>query len=177
MISNMVKNFKSHGDGKFTIKDFRKKGRNVIFEKNVLIFHPENILIGNNVYIGHNTILKSYFKGLITIEDNTWIGQNSFLHGGGEIFIGKNVGIGPSVNIITSYHDIKNIKKFITNNKLIFSKVTIGEGSDIGIGCTILPGIKIGKQCMIGANSLVNKNIPDNYLAAGNPIKLIRKLK
>ena len=173
----MAKKFQSHGNGNFKIKDFKKKGKNIVIEKNVLVFHPTNIHLGSNIYIGHNTILKSYYKGLISIEDNSWIGQNCFMHGAGKIFIGKNVGFGPSVNIISSYHDLKNIRKFITDNKLIFKEVIIGDGSDIGIGVTILPGVKIGKGCMIGANSLVNKNIPNNYLAVGNPIKLIRKLK
>ena len=173
----MPKKFISHGNGKFKIKDFNKKGKNIIIENNVLVFHPNRIHLGNNIYIGHNTILKSYHRGIISIEDNSWIGQNCFIHGAGKIFIGKNVGIGPSVNIISSYHYLNNVKKYITDNKLIFKEVIIGDGSDIGIGVTILPGVKIGKRCMIGANSLVNKNIPNNYIAAGNPIKLIRKLK
>lgn len=173
----MVKKYKSHGNGSFKKKDLKIKGKNIIIEKNVLIFHPEKIHLGNNIYIGHNTLLKSYYKGLISIEDNSWIGQNCFIHGAGRIFIGKNVGIGPSVNIISSYHDLKNIKKSITNNKLLFKEIIIGDGSDIGVGATILPGVKIGKECMIGANSLVNKNVPNNYLAAGNPLRLIRKLK
>ncbi len=173
----MVKKYKSHGNGNFKIKDFKIKGKNLIIEKNVLIFHPEKIYFGSNIYIGHNTILKSYYKGLISIDDNSWIGQNCFMHGAGNIIIGKNVGIAPSVNIISSYHDLKNSTKSIIDNNLIFKEVKIGNGSDIGIGVTILPGAKIGKGCMIGANSLVNKNVPDNYLAAGNPLKLIKKLK
>ena len=106
----MPKKFISHGNGKFKIKDFNKKGKNIIIENNVLVFHPNRIHLGNNIYIGHNTILKSYHRGIISIEDNSWIGQNCFIHGAGKIFIGKNVGIGPSVNIISSYHYLNNVK-------------------------------------------------------------------
>lgn len=51
---------KSHGSG-LSPWNFRKLGENVIIENGVLIFHPENISIGDNVYIGHNTILKGYY--------------------------------------------------------------------------------------------------------------------
>ena len=51
---------KSHGSGKFTKKSFAALGANVVFEAGVLVFHPENIKIGNHVYIGHYTILKGY---------------------------------------------------------------------------------------------------------------------
>src|SRR5688572_18835444 len=94
----------SHGTGKFNSGDFKAIGENVIFEKGVLVFHPETIELGNNIYIGHNTILKGYYKNLLIIGNNTWIGQGSYFHSAGGIKIGNNVGIGPSVKILTSYH-------------------------------------------------------------------------
>lgn len=48
---------KSHGNGEFTIEQFKKIGNNVIFEKGVLVFHPENIELGDDIYIGHQAIL------------------------------------------------------------------------------------------------------------------------
>ena len=176
MKKNISNIYKSHGNGKFLKKNFLEIGKNVVFEKGALVFHPENIKIGNNVYVGHYAILKSYFNGSINIGDNSWIGQKVFIHGGGNINIGKYVGIGPGVNIISSFHDY-NDSKYIIKNKIIFKKVNIGNGTDIGVSSTILPGVSIGQNCMIGAGSLVNKNIPSGYLAVGNPIKLIRKIK
>ena len=69
---------KSHGNGHFELSQFKGFGENVILEDKVLVFHPENITIGNNVYIGHNTILKSDYHNEMVIEDGTWIGQNFF---------------------------------------------------------------------------------------------------
>lgn len=80
---------KSHGSGEFKPEDFRKLGKGVIFEKGVLVFHPENIEIGDNVYIGHYTILKGYYKNLMIIDNHTWIGQQCFLHSAGGLSIGK----------------------------------------------------------------------------------------
>ena len=53
---------KSHGDGKFLPSEFAGLGRNVVFEKGALVFHPENIEIGDDVYIGHQVILKGWHK-------------------------------------------------------------------------------------------------------------------
>ena len=82
--------FKSHGNGQFENVDFKNIGENIVFEEGVLIFHPENITIENNVYIGHNTIIKAYFKGDFIIGEGTWIGQQCFFHSAGNITIGKN---------------------------------------------------------------------------------------
>ena len=176
----MIKNnkiIKSHGDGKFQKNDFAKIGENTIIERGVLIFHPENIELGCNVYVGHNTILKGYYKNKITIGNGTWIGQQCFFHSAGGINIGKNVGIGPKVTILTSCHPNKNIKIPIIHSGLIFGKVIIENDSDIGAGVIILPGIKIGKGVQVGAGAVVTKNIPSFEVWAGIPAKFLKKRK
>ena len=65
----------------------------------------------------------------------------------------------------------------ISPNSTLCGNVHVGEGTWIGAGTTILPGVKIGKWCTIGAGSVVSKNIPDYALAAGNRCKIIKKLK
>jgi len=168
--------YRSHGSGKFKRKDFKKIGDNVIFEEGVLVFHPENIEIGNNVYVGHNTILKGYYKSEMIIDNHTWIGQSCFLHSAGGIRIGKAVGIGPMVKILTSVHkDDGELSKPILFNDLEFGEVIIEDGCDIGIGSIILPGIKIGVGSIVGAGSVVTKDVPAYSVAVGNPARVIRK--
>lgn len=166
---------KTHGDGNFILSDFKKIGKNVIFEKNVLVFHPENIEIGDNVYIGHNTILKGYYNNEMIIGDHTWIGQSCFFHSAGGIYIGKAVGIGPMVKIISSVHKEEEIMKPIMFSKLNYNKVIIGDGSDIGVGSIILPGVNIGEGSQIGAGSVVTKDVEPFSVVAGVPAKLLRR--
>lgn len=168
----MPKQYQSHGSGEFAPEQLKKIGANVIFEKGVLIFHPENIELGNNIYIGHNSILKGYHKNSMSIGDNTWIGQTCYFHSAGGIKIGKNVGIGPSVKILTSYHTEQGIEKPILFSDLQFEEVVIEDDADIGIGTIILPGIRIGKGVQIGAGSIVTKDIPDYAVAFGAPAKV-----
>jgi acetyltransferase-like isoleucine patch superfamily enzyme len=169
------KKYSSHGDGKFYIEQFENIGFNIIFESGVLVFHPENISISDNVYIGHNTILKGYYKNKIRIGKNTWIGQGCFIHGAGGVRIGNSVGIGPMVKIITSNHsDSVDLDIPIMSNELVFNEVVIEDNCDIGVNTTILPGVKIGKGSIIGAGSVVTKDVPVFTIAAGVPARIIR---
>ena len=82
-----MRKFKTHGDGAFELDEFKKLGENIIFEPGVLIWHPETISLGRNVYVGHRAMVKGYPEGHITIGDHVWIGQNVFMHGAGGITI------------------------------------------------------------------------------------------
>ena len=90
---------RSHGTGEFAREQLASCGPDCVFERDVMIFHPENVHLGRNVYVGHRTILKGYYVNAMHIGDETWIGQMCFFHSAGGIHIGARVGIGPSVTI------------------------------------------------------------------------------
>jgi len=161
----------SHGNGTFEIEDFKEIGENVIIEKGTLVFHPGRIKLHDNIYIGHYSILKGYYKNIMEIGEGTWIGQYCFLHSAGGLKIGKAVGIGPYVKILTSSHKEENNNIPVLHNPLEFKEVIIEDGVDIGIGSIILPGIKIGEGAIIGAGSVVTKDIPDAEIWYGNPAR------
>ncbi|HRV93993.1 MAG TPA: acyltransferase [Anaerolineae bacterium] len=168
------KYMRSHGTGEFKLSDFRSLGNGVIFEPGVLVFHPENIEIGENVYIGHNTILKGYYQNNMVIGSGTWIGQQCFFHSAGGLTIGENVGIGPAVKIITSSHAEEGGDKPILHSPIEFAPVIIEDDSDIGVGVIILPGVTIGRGVQVGAGAVVSKDLPDYAVASGVPARVIR---
>lgn len=175
MNSNSGNKFNTHGDGIFRLEDFHSIGENVIFEAGVLVFHPENIEIGNNVYIGHNSILKGYHKNRMSIGDNTWIGQNCFFHSAGNLRIGNNVGIAPCVKILTSVHSENPVSNPVIQNDLIMQQVLIENNCDIGLGAILLPGIKIGEGAIVGAGSVVVNDVEPDTVVAGSPAKFLRR--
>lgn len=88
-----------------------------------------------------------------------------------DIWIGNNVRVGANTIITdTDWHsnDYRVMKP---------KKVIIEDNVWIGVNCTILKGVKIGKNTVIGANSLVLKDIPENVVAGGNPCKIIKQLQ
>lgn len=168
-----MKDYKTHGDGQFSLDQFGQVGKNVVLEKDIKVFHPENIFLEDNVYVGHNTILKGYYKNKMIIKSNTWIGQNCFFHSAGGIEIGYSVGIAPCVKILTSAHD--GDASPVLCQPLKFGKVVLKDGCDIGVGAIILPGVTIGEGTIIGAGAVVTKSIPDHCVAVGVPAKIIKK--
>lgn len=171
----LYKYWKSEGNGKVDKKILKCCGNNVVIEDGVRIFHPENIEIGDNVYIGHDTILKGYYKSILKISSNTWIGQQCFIHGAGGVTIGSEVGIGPGVKIHAAKHQVFNEENSILFSNLEFFPIIISDNCNIGIGAVILPGVTIGNGSKIGANAVVNKNIPENSIAVGIPARVIKK--
>jgi acetyltransferase-like isoleucine patch superfamily enzyme len=165
----------SHGNGIASISEFANYGEGVVLESGVLVFHPENILIGNHVYVGHQTILKGYFRNQLVIGEGTWIGQQCFLHAAGGIVIGRSVGIGPGVKIITSVHDLSDRDVPVIDAALQFHGVVIGDGADIGTGAILLPGVSVGEGAVIGAGALVRENAEPYAIYAGVPARIIRK--
>lgn len=113
---------------------------------------------GFNVYFGDN----SYANFNLTILDE------------GPVRIGKNVMIGPNVQLLTACHPIVAEER---NSYIEYTKaIEIKDNVWLGGGVVITPGVTIGENCVIGAGSVVTKDIPDNVVAAGNPCRILRKI-
>jgi acetyltransferase-like isoleucine patch superfamily enzyme len=170
-----VKAFSTHGSGAFDARDFAALGAGVVFEAGVLVFHPETIELGDNVYVGHQAILKGYYRGAgMQIGADTWIGQQCFFHSAGGLQIGEAVGIGPGVRIITSNHDDPGPPRPIMDGPIQFRPVSIGDGTDLGVGAVILPGVTVGRGVQVGAGAVVADDLPDFAVAAGVPARILR---
>ncbi len=182
--------FRSHGSGRFARSDLASCPDSVVLEEGVLIFHPENVFLGDDVYVGHGAQLKGYYKNQLRIGRGTWIGQASFLHAAGSITIGEDVGIGPHVCILTSHHVLPartlgegpaqlgealvDPELPILRRPLAFAPVVLESGCDIGVGSIILPGVTIGRLAQVGAGSVVTHSVPARAIVAGNPARILR---
>lgn len=164
----------SHGSGQFDLTEFAKLGQGVIFEPGVLVFHPENIEIGDDVYVGHYTILKGYYRNKMVIGAGTWIGQQCFFHSAGGLKIGRNVGIGPGVKVVTSFHAEEGPGVPILHRPVKFAPVIIEDDCDIGVGAVILPGVTIGHGTQVGAGAVVTRSVGPNAVLAGVPARVLR---
>jgi acetyltransferase-like isoleucine patch superfamily enzyme len=145
------------------------------------------IKIGTNVNFGVNYSPDYYSKytylnarrdnSYIEIGDNCHINNNAtIISDGKRIIIGNNCLIGTNLQILDSdFHDLDPANRFGGKN-IIKKDVIIKNNVFIGSNVTILKGVVIGENSVIGSNSLVCKSIPDNVIAAGNPVKVVKKL-
>ena len=151
---------------------------------------------GKNVYIGKHCSLKG--KHHITLEDcvtvrpyaQIWSGGTVRIGKGSEISercrisisnsleIGKKVLLSPNVYITDCDHEYRNIDIPVIDQGIVQrgQSVSIGEGSYIGINAVIVGNVKIGKHCVIGANSVVTKDVPDYCVAVGSPARVIKNI-
>lgn len=164
--------WKSHGKGTQDLKDRITVLPGSVIEDGVRIFFPENVRIAANVYVGHDTILKAYFDRELIIGEGSWIGPQCFIYAAGGITIGKDVGIGPGVKMISSAHLKKPFDQPILKHPVQRAPIILENGCDIGTGSIILMGVRIGKNAQIGAGSVVTKNIPPSSIAVGSPAKV-----
>ncbi|MBP5653901.1 MAG: sugar O-acetyltransferase [Clostridiales bacterium] len=110
----------------------------------------------------------------VHMGDLVYANTNLTLVDDGHIYIGNKVMFGPNVTVATANHpiDAELRDKGYQYNK----DVHIGDNTWICAGVIIVPGVTIGKNVVIGAGSIVTKDIPDNVVAAGNPCKVLREV-
>lgn len=157
---------------------FRCLGWPVVFNSGVEIENTETLSIGKFSNIGKDTWMRSALPGKgtgITLGTNAMIGKRNFISCAKEITVGNNCIFGPNVTVVDSNHEYKDISKpILTQGSSKPIPVLIGDDCWIGINAVILPGTKIGRHCVIGANSVVSGEIPDNSVVTGSPARIVK---
>ncbi|MEX2639750.1 MAG: sugar O-acetyltransferase [Balneolales bacterium] len=131
---------------------FGSSGRETWIESPFYCDYGSNIFLGEDVYFNFNCIILDPAK----------------------VQIGDRCLFGPSVQIYTATHplDYRERRKGLESAR----EIRIGSDTWIGGGAIILPGTVIGSQCVIGAGSVVTRDIPEQVFAAGNPCRVIKSL-
>jgi acetyltransferase-like isoleucine patch superfamily enzyme len=166
----------SHGTGAIDRTKLAACGAGVVFEPGALVFHPENVAIGDDVYVGHYAILKGYFKNRLVIGNRTWIGQQCFLHAAGGLSIGERVGLGPGAKVLTSTHTLPDDPRVpIMDGAIQTAPVVLEDGCDIGVGAIVMPGVTVGRCAQVGAGAVVTEDVPAGAIVAGVPARILRQ--
>lgn len=110
----------------------------------------------------------------ISLGKNFFANYNCKLMDGGRITFGDDVRIGPDCTFVTVDHPLEAQRR--RAGYQIFKPIAVGHNVWFGAGVTVCPGVTIGDNCVIGAGSVVVRDIPANTLAVGTPCKVIRQL-
>lgn len=134
------------------VRLFGKTGREFLIEQPFYCDYGYNIEIGENFYANVNCVILD----------------------GAKVKFGHNVFVAPNCGFYTAGHPF-NVEQ--RNSGLEYARpITIGNNVWIGAQVCVLPGVTIGDNCVVGAGSVVNRDIPAGSLAVGNPCRVVRKL-
>lgn len=134
---------------------FINNKKKIFFEKRIVV--PEKCYISPiELYVG----------------ENTWLGVNAFICG--KVKIGANVMLGPNVVIPGANHRIDDLKKNMIDSGLKIKGTIIEDDVWIGANAVILDGVTIKKGAVIGAGSVVTRDVPEYSIVVGNPAKIVR---
>jgi acetyltransferase-like isoleucine patch superfamily enzyme len=112
---------------------------------------------------------------VLTIGSHTLIGKGSAIVAHERVVIGDNVYTGHNVYVTDANHGYEDIDTPIGRQFAESRPVSIGDGSWLGHGAVVLPGVSIGAHVVVGAASVVTSNLPDRCVAVGNPAHVIRR--
>lgn len=129
--------------------------------------------IGKNVSIYPNVFL--YNVNNLIIGDNVSIHPLCYIDAAGGIIIGNNVSIAHSCSIMSTSHNYDEINIPIKDQGISFSEVLIKDNVWLGAKVTVLSGVKIDSGAIVGANSVLTKNVIANDIVAGVPARFIKK--
>lgn len=157
------------------------------FGEKSYIHFPCTIRNHKYIYIGDRVFIREHAwlnvsdnpnnKYSLFIGDGTYIGRFAHINAYRKTIIENDVLIADRVYISDVDHEYHNIDLPIMYQGITEEKpVRISSGSWIGINAVILPGVTVGKNSVIAANSVVTSDIPDYCVAAGNPARIVRKL-
>lgn len=138
------------------VRDFLSQITGRAIDPSLWLIPPFYTDFGRNIHFGKNVFVNS---------------ACTFMDRGG-IYIDDEVFIGPKVNLITINHDINPFNR----NTTICKPIHIEKRVWIGVAATILPGVRIGENSIIGANAVVTKDVPSNTIVGGNPAKVIKTI-
>lgn len=147
------------------------------------IYNEHYISIGTDTLIGPEVALSAGMvpgqvciaSPVVSIGDRCLIGRGSGIVGHFSIIIGDDVWTGHHVYITDQNHGYEDVSKPIAQQTQPERPVVIGDGSWLGHGTVVLPGVTIGRHCVVGANSVVTHDVPDFSVAVGSPARVVRR--
>lgn len=135
-----------------------------------------NATLGDHVKIAKRCSVFGSSRNQLQVGHHSYVGMNTLIEGYGEsVTIGAHVSIAPNVHIMSSSgpNASQNLQRVFP---ITSGPVNVGDHCWIGAGAVIMPGVTLGKCCIVAVNSFVNKSFPDFTVIGGAPAKVIREL-
>jgi acetyltransferase-like isoleucine patch superfamily enzyme len=172
-------------------------GRGVAFGQNVVLRHPHKIRlgdgvivddlvvldakgtsnrgidVGHGVFLGRGTIL-SCKDGDIVIGDHGNFGFHCEVFSGSSVTVGKHGLFAAQAYLVGGGHEFEEKGRAVIDQPRTSRGIVLGDNVWLGTGAKVLDGVRIGRDVVVGANAVVNADLPDGAVAAGVPARVLR---
>jgi acetyltransferase-like isoleucine patch superfamily enzyme len=132
--------------------------------------------LGDRILIGRHCIL-SCNEATIRIGDSASIGPFCFFAAKGDIVVGANVSIGSGTHFMAGAHASDDPDLPVSRQARIAAGIVVEDNVWIGTGATILDGVTVGRNSIVGVDAVVNKDVPPWTIVFGNPARVVQKRK
>lgn len=151
------------------------------------VCNPDSVMEPQNIFIGDNTIILDHarlhvynhrtgLKSRIMVGKHCYLGTYLTLYAGADLIIHDDVIFSNFVTIVSENHGMSPETELpYMDQPLLCAPIEIEDGVWIGDKVSVLPGVRIGKKSIVGANAVVTHDIPAYSIAAGNPARVIKK--
>lgn len=155
-------------------------GTGCLISSSVTVYRTVNSYADAGIFLGNEVLLLEQVRLLmgdsdtrLQLGDRVVVNVGSYLSGESGLSIADDVIIGPHARLLSTGHGIHDGDPLVWKNPLTGAPIVIEQGAWIGGGATILPGVRIGRGAVIGAGSVVTRDVPDFAIVAGNPARLL----
>ncbi len=173
-------------------------GRGVVFGQGVVLRHPAKIRIGrgvtvddlvvldakgrsnrgidigDGVFLGRGTIL-SCKDGDIRLGDHTNLGFHCEIFSGSSVTVGRHGLFAAQAYLVGGGHEFEGTDAAVIDQPRTSRGITLGDNVWLGTGAKVLDGVRIGNDAVVGANAVVNGDLPEGAIAAGVPARVLRQ--
>jgi acetyltransferase-like isoleucine patch superfamily enzyme len=136
----------------------------------------DDVIVNRDCWIHAVHLGEQFPEPKLVIKSHAGIGMGATISAAREVVLGEYVMLARNVYISDHRHAFENVEVPISRQGISSIKpVSIGDGTWLGQNVCILPGVHIGRQCVIGANSVVTRDVPEFSVAAGSPASVIKR--
>jgi acetyltransferase-like isoleucine patch superfamily enzyme len=151
----------------------RAAGHDLQVGVGVVLKHPETMEFGDCVFIGSQVMIQGRFDGTCRIGNHVWIGPQAYFDARA-LTLGDYVGWGPGAKVLGSAHTGDPVGEPIITTGLVIKPVVVEAGADIGMNASLLPGVRVGANAIVGAGAVVTQDVPEYAIVAGVPARVLR---
>lgn len=130
------------------------------------------LVMGRNVELRYDVALN--VKGRLDLRGRNGLARGTMVHADGDMVWEWGACSSEYVTVLDSHHEYDGSLVHVHDQGIEVRPITIGAGSLLGAKATVMPGVRVGRACLVGAGSLVTKDIPDGWIAVGSPAKALR---